>query len=67
MTSYADEYMKRASAALIERRKDYKTSSGYSVAEAADLMKQFDDIRHMVMSNAAARGIDLSQIIIVKR
>lgn len=66
MTSY-DDYRKRASAALSERRNIYNTSGGYTIADAADLMRQFDEVRHMVMANAAARGVDLNRIIIVKR
>lgn len=62
-----DEYYKRASAVMSERRLIYKSSGGYTVASTADLMQQFDEIRHMVMANAAARGIDLNRIIITKR
>lgn len=62
-----DEYYKRASAVMSELRLIGKSSGGYTVADTADLMQQFDEIRHMVIANAAARGVDLNRIIIVKR
>ena len=65
MASY-DDYRKRASAALADRRKIFETSGGFTIAEAAYLMQQFDEVRHMVMKNAAARGVDLNKILIVK-
>lgn len=65
MTSY-DDYRKRASAALADRRKIFETSGGFTIAEAAYLMQQFDEIRQMVINNAAAKGVDLNKILIVK-
>lgn len=62
-----DDYYKRARDAMSERRRISKTSGGYTVADAAEFMQQFDEIRHMVMANAAARGVDLNRIIIVRR
>lgn len=61
-----DEYYRRASAALADRRKIFETSGGFTIAEAAYLMQQFDEIRQMVINNAAARGVDLNRIIITK-